>query len=67
MIKVVKNRNKSQFKYQMVLYAIENLLPVKGMLKTHPSSGINNYIKMRKDNVLEKEQWSNSTKWKKIK
>ena len=29
----------------MVLYTIKNLLPVKDILKTLPSSGINNYIK----------------------
>ena len=30
----------------MVLYAIKNLLPIKDILKTLPSSGINNYIKI---------------------
>ena len=29
----------------MVLYTIKNLLLIKDILKTHPSSGINNYIK----------------------
>ena len=29
----------------MVLYTIKNLLPVKDILKTLPSSGINKYIK----------------------
>ena len=29
----------------MVLYTIKNLLPIKDILKTLPSSGINNYIK----------------------
>ena len=30
----------------MVLYTIKNLLPIKDILKTLPSSGINNYIKI---------------------
>ena len=30
----------------MVLYTIKNLLPIKDMLKTLQSSGINNYIKV---------------------
>ena len=30
----------------MVLYTIKNLLPVKDILKTLPSSGTNNYIKI---------------------
>ena len=30
----------------MVLDTIKNLLPIKGILKTLPSSGINNYIKI---------------------
>ena len=30
----------------MVLYTIKNLLPVKDILKTLPSSGINKYIKI---------------------
>ena len=30
----------------MVLYTIENLLPTKDILKTLPSNGINNYIKI---------------------
>ena len=46
MIKIVKEQKKSQLKYdQMVLYTIKNLLLIKDILKTHPSSGINNYIK----------------------
>ena len=28
----------------MVLYTIKNLLPIKDILKTLPSSGINNYF-----------------------
>ena len=31
----------------MVLYTIKNLLPIKDILKTLPSSGINNYIKIQ--------------------
>ena len=46
-IKLVKEQKKSQLKYyQMVLYTIKNLLPIKDILKTLPSSGINNYIKI---------------------
>ena len=30
----------------MVLYTIKKLLPIKDILKTLPSSGINNYIKI---------------------
>ena len=30
----------------MVLYTIKNLLPIKDILKTLPSSGTNNYIKI---------------------
>ena len=40
----------------MVLYTIKNSLPIKDILKTLPSSGINNCIKIRKDSVLEKQQ-----------
>ena len=40
----------------MVVYTIENLLHVKDILKTIPSSFIN-YTEMQKDNVLEKQQW----------
>ena len=29
----------------MLLYTIKNLLPIKDILKTLPSTGINNYIK----------------------
>ena len=45
----------------MVVYTIENLLHVKDILKTIPSSFIN-YTEMQKDNVVEKQQWRNSTK-----
>ena len=30
----------------MVLYTVKNLLSIKDILKTLPSSGINNYIKI---------------------
>ena len=47
MIKLVNEQNKSQLKYhQMVLYTIKILLPIKDILKTFLSSGINNYIKI---------------------
>ena len=39
----------------MVVYTIENLLHVKDILKTIPSSFIN-YTEMQKDNVVEKQQ-----------
>ena len=59
---------KNQLKYyQMVLYTIKNLLPIKDISKTLKSGGINNYIKIRKDIVLESQQRRNSGKWKKIK
>ena len=46
-IKLVKEQKKNQLKYyQMILYTIKNLLPVKVILKTLPSSGINKYIKI---------------------
>ena len=38
----------------MVLHTIKNLLPMKYILKSLPSGGIKNYIKMRKNNILEK-------------
>ena len=47
MIKLVKEQKKIQLTYyQMVLYRIKNLLPIKDILKTLPSSGTNNYIKV---------------------
>ena len=47
MIKLVKERKKSQLKHnQMVHYTIKNLLSIKDILKTLPSSGIKNYIKI---------------------
>ena len=45
--KVVKEQKKSQLTYyQLALYTIKNVLPIKDILKTLPSSGINNYIKI---------------------
>ena len=48
MIKLVKEQKKNQLKhYQMVvIYTVKNLLPIKDILKTLPSSDINNYIKI---------------------
>ena len=47
MIKLVKEKKKSKLRhYQMVIYTIKNLLPIKDILKTLPSSDINNYIKI---------------------
>ena len=44
-----KEQKKSQLKYyQIVLYTIKNLLPIKDILKTLPSSDINNYIEILK-------------------
>ena len=44
---IFKEQKKSQLKYyQMVIYTIKHLLPIKDILKTFPSSGINNYIKI---------------------
>ena len=36
----------------MVVYTIQNLLAIKDILKTLAFSGINNYVKIRKDSVL---------------
>ena len=44
----------------MVLYTIKNLLPIKDILKTLPSGGINNYI-----NILQR-QCSRKTALKKL-
>ena len=42
-MKIVKEQKESQSKYdQMVIYTIKNFLPLKDILKTVPSSGINN-------------------------
>ena len=40
----------------MVLRTIKKLLLLKEILKTLPSSGINNYIKTRKDSRLKKQR-----------
>ena len=56
-IKFVKEQKKSQLKhYQMALYRIKNFWPIKYILKTLPSSGVKNYIKICKCSVLEKQQ-----------
>ena len=48
MIKLVKEQKKSQLKYQMVLYTIKNLLPIKDpVVLTIP-------LKFCKDSSLEK-------------
>ena len=44
----------------MVLYTIKNLLPIKDILKTLPSSDINNYIK------IEQRQRSRKTTVKEL-
>ena len=44
----------------MVLYTIKNLFPIKVILKTLPSSGINNYIK------IEQRQRSRKTTVKEL-
>ena len=52
-----KEQKKSQLKYyEMVLYAIKYLLPIKDILKTLPSSGINNYIKIQQRQRSTKKQ-----------
>ena len=51
----------------MVLYTIKNLLPIKDILKTLTSSIINNYIKILKFKVLEKNRDGTLLKRKKIK
>ena len=48
LIKIIKEQKKTQLTQdQMVLYTIKNLLPIKDVLKTLPSSGIKNYIKIQ--------------------
>ena len=44
---------------------IKNLLPIKDILKTLSSSGINNYMKTRNTSVLEIQQLRGLEKWKK--
>ena len=68
LIKPVKKQKKSQLKYyQMVLYTIKNLLPVKDALKTLPSSGINKYIKILQRQRSRKMAVKVLGKWNKIK
>ena len=59
---------KSQLKfYQMVLYTIKNLLPIKDVLKTLPSSGVNNYIIILQRQGSRKTVMKELAKWNKIK
>ena len=51
----------------MVVYTIKKLLPIKYILKTLSSSGINNYMKTRNTSVLEIQQLRGLEKWKKKK
>ena len=52
-LKLSKSKGESQVKsHQMISYTVNNLVSVKDILKTLPSNGINNYIKMQKDNWL---------------
>ena len=52
-----KNYQRTKEKYyQMVLYTIKNLLPIKGILKTLLSVVLTIILKFSKDNVLEKQQ-----------
>ena len=44
---------------------IKNLLPIKDILKTLSSSGINNYMKTRNTSVLEIQHLRGLEKWKK--
>ena len=64
MIKLVKEQKKSQLKYyQIVLYTIKILLPINGILKTLPSSDINNYIRvLQRQRSGKKKQWRISEK-----
>ena len=51
----------------MVVYAIKNILPGKNVLKTLPSSSINNYINICNNSVLAKQQYWNLAKWNELK
>ena len=65
MIKVVKKHRKSQLKcYQMVLYTIKKLLPIKYLLQILQSTGINNYISKlsRKTTVKELDKMGKKDK-----
>ena len=62
LIKFAKELKKTQLTYyQMVLYTIKKLLPIKNILRTLPFSGIS------EDSVLEKQQWRSSAKQNKRK
>ena len=50
----------------MVLYTIKSVLSIKDIVKTLPSNGNNNYIKMQKSNVLENNSEGTQQKWRKI-
>ena len=50
----------------MVLYTIKNLLPVKDILKTLLSSGINKYIKILQTQRSRKTPVKELWKWNKI-
>ena len=51
----------------MVLYTIKNLLPIKDVLKTLPSSGVNNYIIILQRQGSRKTVMKELAKWNKIK
>ena len=51
----------------MVLYTVKIILPIKDILKTLPSTGFNNYIKIFQRLHSRKKRWSNSAKWNKVK
>ena len=51
----------------MVLYTIKNLLLIKDILKTLPSSGIHNYIKILQRQCSRKTAVKELAKWNKIK
>ena len=51
----------------MVLYTLKNLLLIKDILKTLPSSGIHNYIKILQKQCSRKTAVRNSAKWNKTK
>ena len=51
----------------MVLFTIKSFFPIRGLLKTLPFSGTNNYIKILGGSILEKQQSTSSAEWKKMK
>ena len=48
----------------MVLYTIKSVLSIKDIVKTLPSNGNNNYIKMQKSNVLENNSEGTQQKYR---